>query len=73
MVPLTTIHTDSNHELVDGSLHDLDLTLQLSLLIRCDTGSNDGSRNTASPSESCLRFDEDVRYILVENGERCRR
>lgn len=73
MVPLATIHTDSNHELVDSFLHDLDLTLQLSLLICRDTGSNDGSRNTASPSESCLRLDEDVRHILVGSGERCRR
>jgi len=55
----------SDHDLVDGPLDRLKLTLELAVLGGGDARGNDGSRDVASASQGSLGFDEDVRNVLL--------
>jgi len=54
-----------DHDLVDGPLDRLKLTLELTVLGGGDARGNDGSRDVASTSQGCLGFNKDIRNVLL--------
>jgi len=54
-----------DHQPLDLIFNAPDLTHQFTALIRRDTCSNDGSRNSTGTAQGCLAVNKNVRYILV--------
>ena len=59
-----------DHDLVDGPLDRLKLTLELTVLGGGDARGDDGSRDVASASQGSLGFNKDVRDVLLDTVDR---
>ena len=59
-----------NQKLFDLVLDRLNLGLQVGTFVRSNGGSNDGTRNTASTTQSSLGWDKNVRNVLIFTEQR---